>query len=38
MLMLEARKRYEMRQEQILDLVFSGDDGSPWFPHDAYGV
>jgi hypothetical protein len=27
-----------MRQDQILGLVFSGDDGSPWFPRGGYRV
>jgi Mrp family chromosome partitioning ATPase len=27
-----------MRQDQILGLVFSGDDGSPWFPRGGYHV
>jgi Mrp family chromosome partitioning ATPase len=27
-----------MRQDQILGLVFSGDDGSPWFPRGGYQV
>jgi polysaccharide biosynthesis transport protein len=27
-----------MSQEQILGLVYSGDDGSPWFPHNGYDV
>jgi hypothetical protein len=27
-----------MRQDQILGLVFSGDDGSPWFPQGGYRV
>jgi Mrp family chromosome partitioning ATPase len=27
-----------MRPDQILGLVFSGDDGSPWFPRGGYRV
>jgi Mrp family chromosome partitioning ATPase len=27
-----------MSQDQILGLVLSGDDGSPWFPHGGYRV